>query len=123
MITGSVNSRREAIIQLDILGPGGQIQTVDAVVDTGFNGFLTLPAQAIAALGLQRSGSVRVVLVDGSEDLFPTYKAAVRWEGSPRDVEVDAADSDPLAGMALLVRHELRIKVVTGGTVTVDAMP
>jgi len=123
MITGSVNSRREAIIQLDILGPDGQRQTVDAVIDTGFNGFLTLPGQAVAALGLQRFGSVRVVLVDGSEDLFPTYKATVEWDGAPRDVEVDAADSDPLVGMALLARHELHIQVVAGGTVTVEAMP
>jgi clan AA aspartic protease len=123
MITGSVNSRREAIIQLDILGPDGQRQTVDAVIDTGFNGFLTLPAQAVAALGLRRFGSVRVVLVDGSEDLFPTYKATVEWDGAPRDVEVDAADSDPLAGMALLAMHELHIQVVAGGHVTIEAMP
>ena len=118
MITGSVNSRREAIIQLDILGPGGQRQTVDGVIDTGFNGFLTLPGQAIVALGLQRFGSVRVVLADGSEDLFPTYKATVEWDGARRDVEVDAADSDPLVGMATLAGQELRIKVVTGGAVT-----
>ena len=59
MITGSVNARREAIIQLGVLGPDGQRQTVDAVIDTGFNGFLTLPEQAVAALGLRRSGAVR----------------------------------------------------------------
>jgi clan AA aspartic protease len=123
MITGSVNSRREAIIQLEILGHDGQRQAVDAVIDTGFNGFLTLPGQVIATLGLRRFGSVRVVLVDGSEDLFPTYKATVMWDGAPRDIEVDATDSDPLAGMALFARHELRIKVVTGGSVTIEAMP
>ncbi len=123
MITGSVNSRREAIIQLEILGHDGQRQAVDAVIDTGFNGFLTLPGQVIATLGLRRFGSVRVVLVDGSEDLFPTYKATVMWDGAPRDIEVDATDSDPLAGMALFARHELRIKVVTAGSVTIEAMP
>ena len=34
MIIGSVNSRREAIIQLDLLGSDGERQTVDAVIDT-----------------------------------------------------------------------------------------
>jgi predicted aspartyl protease len=66
---------------------------------------------------------VRAVLVDGSEDLFPTYKATVEWNGTPRDIEVDAADSDPLVGMALLAGHELHIQVVAGGAVTVEAMP
>ena len=113
MITGSVNSRREAIIQLEVLGHDGQRQAVDAVIDTGFNGFLTLPGQVIAALGLRRFGSVRVVLVDGSEDLFPTYKATV--SGTVRAQHRGRCHRQrSFAGMALFARHELRIKVVYG---------
>ena len=123
MITGSVNARREAVISVDVLGPGTQRQAFGAVIDTGFSEFLTLPPREIAALGLRRLGPVRMVLGDGSEDFLQVYQAIVIWDGARRSVDVHAADSDPLIGMAMLVQHELRIRVVAGGNVTVEAMP
>ena len=123
MITGAVNARREAIISVDVQGPRGQRQALAAVIDTGFADFLTLPPTAIAALGLRRDGVSRVVLGDGSESFLDAYKANVIWEGVQRTVDVHAANTDPLVGMALLAGHELRIQVVAGGNVTVAAMP
>jgi predicted aspartyl protease len=41
MIVGHVNSRREAIIQLAVLGERNQRQGVKAIIDTGYTGFLT----------------------------------------------------------------------------------
>lgn len=52
MITGVVNVNREAVIRLVVAGPSGQQQEIEAIVDTGFTGFLTLPPALIAALGL-----------------------------------------------------------------------
>ena len=52
MITGVVNSNREAIIRLVVAGPRGQQQDIEAIIDTGFTGFLTLPPALVAALGL-----------------------------------------------------------------------
>ena len=43
MIAGVVNSAYEAVIILPLQGPAGQTREVEAVVDTGFNRFLTLP--------------------------------------------------------------------------------
>lgn len=42
MITGAVNADYEAVIRLRVYGPIGHEQEVDAILDTGFNGFLTL---------------------------------------------------------------------------------
>ena len=57
MITGTVNANREAIISCGVRGPHGKEREIEAVIDTAFNGFLTLPPQVIAALGLS-AGSV-----------------------------------------------------------------
>ena len=38
-------------------------------------------------------------------------------------VEVDEIDAPPLVGTALLQGHELRVKFVVGGSVTIEALP
>jgi clan AA aspartic protease len=123
MITEVVNANREAIIRLVVTGPDGQRQDTEAIIDTGFTGFLTLPPARIAALGLSWLSRQSGILADGSVDIFDVYVANVMWDGQPRTVTVEAADTDPLVGMSLLDRHSLRIDVLRGGVVTVSALP
>ena len=52
MIEGSVNAAYEAVVALSLQGPGGRTRDIEAVVDTGYSGFLTLPAALVAELGL-----------------------------------------------------------------------
>jgi predicted aspartyl protease len=52
MIVGVVQGR-EARIRLTIRGTRGKEQVIDAVVDSGYTGWLTLPPATIAALGLR----------------------------------------------------------------------
>ena len=52
MMQGVVNRRREATFPLVIGNSDGQRQFVDTVIDTGFDGFLSLPAEMIHGLGL-----------------------------------------------------------------------
>ena len=66
MISGWVNAFQEAIVRLPVLGPQGQEQAVEAVVDTGFNGHLTLPSELIAELGLPFRSNGRAVLGDNA---------------------------------------------------------
>jgi predicted aspartyl protease len=42
MISGVDNGNLEATVGLLVRGPGGQEQAIEAVIDTGFKGFLTL---------------------------------------------------------------------------------
>ena len=44
VIEGVVNAAREAVLTLPARGPSGQAQELDAVIDTGYDGFLTLSA-------------------------------------------------------------------------------
>ena len=52
MILGNVNNRREAIVQIAVLGDNKQVQSVKAIIDTGYTGALMLPLSIISFLGL-----------------------------------------------------------------------
>jgi clan AA aspartic protease len=121
VITGAVNDYREAIVRLTVLGPQAQ-EEVEAIVDTGFSGFLTLPVSLVATLDLPFRRQGRAVLADGSETLFDVYEAEVVWEERLRRIFVDAADTDPLVGMALLDGQELTVQVLDGGGVFIRAL-
>jgi hypothetical protein len=51
------------------------------------------------------------------------YRATVSWEGNDRQIPVLESDGGPLVEMALLYGHELRMQVVDGGLVTIQALP
>jgi clan AA aspartic protease len=122
VITGSVDADLQAIIRLTVLGPAGREAEVIAVVDTGFNGFLTLPSAVVTALDLSYRTQGRAVLADGSETVFEVYEATIVWDDRLRGVPVSVADADPLVGMSLLHRHELTVQVMEGGAVSIDAI-
>jgi len=123
MIIGFMNASLEAIVRFIVYGLDGQQCEVEAIIDTGFTGFLTLPSTLIASLDLAWRGREQGVLGDGNIQVFDVYAATVTWDGQLRIVEVDAADTNPLVGMGLIYGHELRIRAVEGGTVTIAALP
>jgi clan AA aspartic protease len=123
MINGVVNAQLEATIRLVVLDATGQPHDIGIVVDTGYNGSLALPPSEVAALGLAATRQQRFLLPDGSIHLIDVYGATTIWDGQPRTVEVDAIDSTPLVGTALLQGHELKVKFVVGGPVTIEAVP
>ena len=77
MITGTVNADYEAVIRLFVQGPAGPAHEFDAIIVTGFNGFLTLPPALVTALGLMRRSRGRALLANGSEELFDIYGVTV----------------------------------------------
>ena len=83
---GTVNAAYEAVVSLPLRGPAGQARDVDAVVDTGFTRFLTLPSAMVVELGLGFRGVNRVILADGSETTLEVYGLTVLWDGQPREV-------------------------------------
>jgi clan AA aspartic protease len=123
MINGVVNPQLEAAVQLAIQDATGQPHNVEVIVDTAYNGFLTLPPAQVAALGLAPKAQQQVLLADGSIQVINFHEATVIWDGQPRTVDVDEIDAPPLLGTALLQGHELRVQFVVGGVVTIEALP
>ena len=86
-------------------------------IDTGFDGWLSLPPDLITQLGLSWKRRGRAILGDGSECIFNVYEAVVIWDGDPLTIPIDEADSDPLIGMSLMEGYQLTVKVFEGGLV------
>ena len=121
MIEGVVNAAYEPVVVLDVQGPSGQASEIEAIIDTGFTGFLTVTPALATELELALEGTSRATLGDGSEVTFDVYDVAVLWDGQPKYVLADAADTTPLVGMRLLDRHNLNIDVEDGGRVVIQA--
>jgi clan AA aspartic protease len=117
MITGIVNVDFEPIIPLLICGSDGKVYTQDAIVDTGFNGWLSLLPDLIAQLTLKWKRRGRAILGDGSECVFNVYEAVLVWDGNFLTIPIDEADSESLVGMSLMEGYQLMVQVFEGGSV------
>ena len=122
MISGYVNTDREAIVQLVVLGENKQNKGIKAVIDTGYTGFLTLPSATITTLGLTWYMQQEGILGDGSLCMFNVYEASVIWDGDVRSIEINESEADPLIGMGLVEGYELKIQGIPGGLVTITAL-
>src|SRR5947209_19804881 len=122
MITGVVNAHLEATLRLTLRGPVGQIRRVNVVIDTGFDGWLSLPPGLIAHLGLPWHRRGRAILADGSESIFNIYAGVVVWDRRRRALPIDEADTTPLVGTALLAEYELKAEFRPRGKVTIKRL-
>ena len=119
MISGIVNSNREAIVSLTLRnGANGELQ-LKGLVDTGFNGWLTLPPDLVTVLALPWQRYGRALLADGSETKFDIYEASVFWDGQLRTISVYEMDAEPLLGMSMLYGYELVLPVLDGAQFTI----
>ena len=121
MIEGTVNADYEPVVLLSVQGPSGRTREIEAVIDTGFTGFLTVTPPLAAELELDFRGTGRATLGDGSEVTSPFYGVVVLWDGQPLHVEADAADTTPLVGMRMMDSHSLYVEVEAGGQVLIRA--
>ncbi|MBM4259099.1 MAG: clan AA aspartic protease [Deltaproteobacteria bacterium] len=123
MITGHIVDGREARIPLSLLGSQGQVEATEAVIDTGFTDFLTLPLPQIARLGFSYEGMMQVILGNGQSADLDMFTGTVVWDGQIREGLVLAVDGTPLVGMALLTGSRVCLDVTNNGLVTIDRLP
>ena len=122
MIEGTVNENLEVTIRLNLHSISGETQDIEAIVDTGFTGHLTLPIDLIEHLALSWLSRGHALLADGSLHVFDVCVGTLTWNGQARTVEVDEAETDPLVGMRLLRDRNLSVDVVEGGNVRIETL-
>ena len=120
-MTGSLNAEGEPTLPVRVEGPAGT-RDVDAIVDTGFNGELTLPREQIEALGLPEATVTTVTLADGRIREVQMYLAEARLDGHPRQVFVAEAPTSPLLGTDLLWGFSLYVEFQDDGRVEIELL-
>jgi clan AA aspartic protease len=122
MMQGIVDQNCEATIRLVVGNADSQRQMIDAVIDTGFTGFLTLPFSVLVDLKLRAYRREEGILGDGSTCIFDVYRGLVIWDGELRRIDINESDTEPLVGMSLLYGYRMQLDAIEGGTVTIQAL-
>lgn len=107
-------------MRVEVLGTDGRRAEVEAIVDTGFNGHLTLPSSLATSLSLPVVGEARSTMADGREVVEDVCAARVVMHGTPRAARVPISETTPLLGTALLGRSRLTMDLVPSGEVLLE---
>jgi predicted aspartyl protease len=117
LILGTFDSSGNAIISIRVTGASGS-KNYDAIIDTGFSGFVALPFLEMVELGLTTQGAANVMLGDGSIITNHVSSADVTLgiQVENGTILLDENSSDVLVGMAFL-REFKKSLILTNSTV------
>ena len=93
---------------------------LEFVVDTGFEGALTLPHEAVDALGLPFFQEIISNLADDTSVRTNVHIGVILWSSEPLEVAVLAMGKRPLLGAALLADKRLTIDYAENGPVMIE---
>ena len=106
-------------MDLVIQGPLGDATTVPALVDTGSNGFVSLPPEIIDDLALIPVGIDVVELADARSENVRLFRGAVTLGQHTFRTPIHQIGDEPTVGTALLRSYQLSIDFVPDGDVRV----
>ena len=91
-----------------IVGGSRQKQLLTAVLDTGFDGFLSLPISIAVGLGLELVSTIQVQYADGRVSNELVFSVTVEMDGESHKVSATLTDSvEALVGTALLSKNKV----------------
>ena len=110
-MNGHVDESRRALINVAIRAKlDGDATSLDAWIDTAFDGHFVFPTTLIEELGLETLVETEAILADGTKVLMETFVGYMEWFGELIPVQVVANEGQfPLLGTALLDDRQLHI--------------
>jgi clan AA aspartic protease len=114
---------RKAIIPVTFRLPQLPDFSLDFVIDTGFNDYLTLPPPAVGAMNLPLYSSMPVRLADGSETLLSVHLGTIVWDDIEKVVPILASGYKPLLGTAMMEGYHLEIDFEDDGLISLQKLP
>ena len=118
MILGHV---RDGFPRITLALPGRErIVTVEFVLDTGFDGELSVPGHVLNDLDAAFTVARSVLLPDNVRRNIRHFQIDLDWNDDERPTEVIALEGRPLLGNLLLEGCEITIDMQDGGEVVID---
>ena len=118
---GWVTPQLQAVLPILVGSPDGPPERIETVLDTGFGGFLALPALVIDQLCLPFVDIATVRPADGVLMQCAEHLARVQWFGGLAEIPVLAMEGGPLLGMGLLRGCRVSFEVTPRAVVEISA--
>ncbi len=120
MILGHV---RDRFARITLLLPGldGPL-SVEFLVDTGFDGDLSLPLSLISRMETSYAASRRVRLADGYESNQGYRQIMLSWDEDTIPIKVLIVETNPLIGVLLMENYLLQAEMQEEGEVSLEPL-
>jgi clan AA aspartic protease len=126
MLQGWLREDGQAVVEIEVVCRDGSRHSVLAVIDTGFNGQVSLARRLADMLDLPLiyEGTVEVELASGTVVDEDVYSGPIRFDGHELLAEILLTDAeDTLIGTGLLTGKVLLINFVTRAVTIRDYIP
>jgi len=109
MVEGYVNEYGQPVVEITVVGSRGSI-TIDAILNTGFDGDVCLLTQAAIQLGLELAATQLIELADGTRKRELVFAGKGIFGRKERAIEIILTEArDTLMGTRLLAEKILEI--------------
>ncbi|MDJ1172348.1 aspartyl protease [Roseofilum sp. BLCC_M154] len=110
---GSLGENNELLFEIRLVTTDGIDFTIDAMLDTGFSGWLTLDIQDLDGLDVQYIGTQNMQLATGEEVEFNLYTGSIYFDRQEVNIIIHAALGIPqvLLGRQLLINRLLVVDI------------
>src|SRR3989338_5785062 len=103
------DARKHPKIRFTVVG-ARKSSLLEAILDTGFDGYLSLPISIAVTLGIELITIIPVEYADGRRSQELVFSVNVELDGKKETVPATlTAVAEALAGTALLSKYELRV--------------
>jgi clan AA aspartic protease len=126
MLQGWLREDGQAVVELEVVCRDRSSRTVPAVIDTGFNGQVSLSRRVVNELDppLTYEGTVEVELASGAAIEEDVYSGTIRFDGREVVAEIIITDAgDTFVGTGLLTGKVLLINFATHEVTVRDHLP
>ena len=126
MLHGQLRDDEQAVVELELISADGSMHSVPAVIDTGFNGQVSLSRRRVKELNLKltHEGTIEVELASGAVLEENVYSGTIRFDGQELVAEIILTDAeDSFVGTGLLAGKILLINFSTREVTVRDHIP
>lgn len=120
--TGYFDKTGSPSLKVKVAGPLGSAIELEAIIDTGYTGFVLLPAQYALALGLAIEGTSTMTLADASKIVCELARVTMSVSGMSRTgiTELENNSKEVLVGMDFLRQFGFALMITSKTIVLIE---